>query len=347
MTQAASSKSQQNSLPQSPPKADLPAKASKKPSTKGKELAMLEADGLAAAKPLPRLRRAVHTDTDTKLEKRDGQGQPAGPSHGAASQSVQQQKQRRSQRQPTTKAQGGQHALDPPAAGGVHVKPPSKQGIQTSLTAAKSQGKGYRTAGGGPEQKAVGSKQVAGALKKGKKAAGSRWEPAELELPFGSSAKGKKAVGSKSKLKNPLAHSGSKGKAPVGTKQRASRVKQSPAQEAKLIVDAKEEPAASPIQDDSNVHADQLSTGPSELPLGLGKGKRKRTATRPLYVDEDSQDEEEEQAGSKHRGVGCKLEEKQVYRYACRGCCDSLYADGGELCILMKSECSLRHQHEA
>ena len=340
MAQAASSKSQQNSLQQSPPKADLPATASKKPSAKGKELAMLEADDQAAAKPLPRLRRTMHTDTDTKLVKRDGQGPPAGPSHGAASQSVQQQqKQRRSQRQPTTKAQGGQHALDPPAAGGVHVKPPSKQGVHTSLTAAKSKGKGNRIGptGGGPEQKAGGSKQVAGALKKGNKAAGSRWEPAELELPVGPSATGKKAVGSKGKLKNPLVHSGSKGKAPIGTKQRASRVKQSPAQEAKLIVDAKEEPAVSPIQDDSNVHVDQLSPGPSELPLGLGKGKRKRTATKPLYVDEDSQDEEKEQAGSKHWGMGGKLEEKQVYRYVFRGYRDSLYADGGELCILMRS----------
>lgn len=319
MAQAASSKSQQNSLQQSPPNADLPATASKKPSLKGKELAMLGTDSQAATKPLPRLRRAMHTDTDTNLEKREGQGQQAGPSHGAASQSVQQQKQRRSQRQPTTKAQGAQHALDTPAAGGVQVKPPSKQGVHTSLTADKSKGKGNRTrlTGSGSEQKAEGSKQVAGVPKKGKKTAGSRWEPAELEVPLGPSVKGKKVVGSKGKPKNPLVHSVSTGKAHLGSKQRASRVTQSPAQEAKLVLNAKQEPAVSPMQDDSNVHAEQLSIGPGDLPLGLGKGKRKRTATKPLYVDEDSQDEEEEQAGSKHRGVD-GLEEERGYRSACR-----------------------------
>lgn len=324
MVQAGSSKSQQNSLQQSPAKADLPATASKKPSTKSKELAMLEADSLATEKQLPRLRRATHTDTDTKLEKKEGQRQQAGPSHAAASQSVQQQKQqqRRSQRQPTTKAQGGQHALDPPAAGGVHVKPPSKQNVKTSLTATKAKGNRTGPTGGSPEQKAGGSKQVAGALKNGKKTTGSRWEPAELEVPFGPSAEGKKAVGSKGKPKGSLVHSVSKGKALVGTKQRTSRVTQSPAQEAKPVVIAKEEPAKSLVQDDSNVQ--QLSNGPVDLPLGLGKGKRKRTATKPLYVDEDSQDEEEEQGGSKHHSMGGKLEEERVYRYACTGGCNSL-----------------------
>ena len=192
------------------------------------------------------------------------------------------------------------------------MKPHSKQGLHTSLTAGKGKSKGARPDGIGTEQKAEGSKQVAGVLKKGKKTAGNRWEPAELEVPFGPSAKGKKALGSKGHPKGLPAHPVSKGKSPADAKQRATVVTHSSPQKVKLALHPKEEPAASAVQGDSNAHAEQLSADASDLPVGLGKGKRKRTAIKPLHMEEDS--EAEEQAGSKHQGMGSKLKEEHVYR---------------------------------
>ena len=277
---------------------------------------MLVTDSQAATGRLPRLRRASHTDTDSQVKESEGHDQQAEPSLNAGTSSQQQQhrqQQRRSLRQPT-KAQGGQHAVDPPAAEGVHVKPHSKQGLVTSLTAGKGKSKAAALA----EQKAEGPKQVAGALKNGKKAAASRWKPAELEGPFDTSAKGKKSLGSKGHPKGLPPHSAGKGKSPIGTKQPAKAVAQSPAHEGKPALDAKKEPAASPVQGDSIAHgqqqSQQQSPGASDLPCGLGKGKRKRTATKPLHMDEVSQ--AEEHAGSTNPGMGGKLKEEQVYRYA-------------------------------
>lgn len=270
---------------------------------------MLVTNSQAATQQLPRLRHTRHTDTDTQLKKSEGQGQQAGPFYKEGTLSSQHQQQRRSLRQPN-KAQGGQHAVDPP--GGVHVKPHSKQGLHTSLTAGKGKSKGARPAEICTEQKPEGPNQVAGALKKGKKNASSRWEPAELEVPFGPSAEGRKALASKGHPKGLPAHPVVKGKSPAGVKQQAIVGTQSPAQAGKVALDAKEEPAASPVQSDSNAHGEQLSADALHLLLGLGKGKRKRTATKPLHMEEDS--EAEEQAGSKHQGMGGKLKEEQVYR---------------------------------
>ena len=207
------------------------------------------------------------------------------------------------------------------------MKPYSKQGVRTSLTAGKVKSKGATPAD--TEQKAEGSKQIAGALKKGKKATGSRWGPAELEVPLGPSAKGKKAFGSKGPLKGLPAHSVNKGKSPIGTtKQRATAVTLSSAHEGKPALDAKEEPAASPVQGDSHAHDEQPSPDASDFPFGLGKGKRKRTATKPLHMEEEST--VEEQAGSKHWGAAAKPKEEQTYRYAYMVGCSPSYADAGE-----------------
>ena len=316
LAQAASSKPQQNGFQQSAGDAHLPATGSKGLSTKGKQPAVLEADTQPVARRLPRLRRATHTDTDTQLKKREGQHEQAGPSHKAAVPSVdqqQQQQQRRSLRQ-TPKAEGRQHMLDPPAAGGVHMKAHPKQGVHTSLTAGKGKSKGKRPAASGPEQKAEGFKQVVGDLKKGKKTADSRWEPVELQIPFALSAKGGKATSSKGKPKGPLAHAVSLGKAKnhVGVKQQATAFAESAAQEAKAVPDAKQEPGPTPPQCGSTTQAEQLTTDALHSPLGLGKGKRKRTATK--HMEEDSKGDEP--ASSKHQGMDGKVKEEHTHRCA-------------------------------
>ena len=333
--QAAISKSQRNCCQHSTPDTKLPIATSKACSTKGKQPTMPVTDGQAASGRLPRLRRASHTDTDTQVKKSEGHVEQVGPSQKVGTSSGQQQ--RRSLRHPT-QAQGGQHALDLPAAGGVHVKQHSMQGLRTSLTAGKGKSQGARLAGTDTEHNAQGPKQAAGALMKGKKAAGSGWEPAELEVPFGPSAKGKKASGSKGHLKGLPAQSVSKTKSPVGTEQRATAVTQSPAHEEKPALDAKEEPAACPVPGDKG---EQQSPGASHPPFGLGKGKRKRIVTKPLHMQEDSK--AEKQAGSKHQGVGGKLKEGQVYRYAHTDL--MWYLRTWHMQMLLGLICSLRGAH--
>ena len=307
--QAASSKPQQNGCQHSTPDTHLHTTASKGGSTKGKKPTMLVTDSQAATRRLPRLRRATHTNSDTQAKKSEGLGQQAGPSQkaGTSTSQQQQQHQQRALQQPI-KAQGSQHALDPPAAEGVHLKPHSKQRVRTALTAltaGKGKSKGARLPGTDTEEKAAGSKQVAGAVKKGKKAAGS-----------------------KGQLKGLPAHSVSEGKSPIGTKQWATAVTQSSDHEGKPTLDAKEEPAASPVQGETHAHNEQLSPDASDLPFGLGKGKRKRTATKPLHMEEESK--VAEQAGSRQQDVGGKLKEEQVCRYAHMVACTPSYADAGE-----------------
>lgn len=308
VAQASSSKPQQSGIKQLAADADLPTEAQ---ATKGKQPAKLEAHTQPAAR---RLRVKGLSHTDTKLKKTAGQDEQAGCSNGPAlhTPSAEQQQQRRSTRQ-----HGSTQMLGPPPLGGVHKKLPSQHGVHPLVPAGKSKSKGKRPAETGSEPKAERSKQVSVAPSKGKQAAASKWEAVDLELPSGPFAKGQKAASGKGKLKGPLPHSVSIGKAKgcAGVKKQATAAAQSPAQESKPVLDAKEEPGASTPGCDSTAHAGQLGTDVMECTLGLGKGKRKRTATKPLHMQEEHS-KGEQLSGSKHHSLAGKVQEANGRRCA-------------------------------
>lgn len=310
---ASSSKPQQTGAQEPPPGAHPTPAGSKNSGPKGKvEPAKPEADSQPAAR---RLRVRGLTHTDTKLKKSEGQGELANCSHKvvAHTPSVEPSQQRRSSRQPLS---GSAQKGDPHPAGGVQTKPHPKQGVQPLLTAGKSNSKGKRPAETNLDQKAEGSKQVVGALSKGKKAVGSKWEPAELEVPLSLSAKRQKAASSKGKLKGPSPHSVTIGKVKgaAGVKKQAKA--QPHAQEWKPVPDTEEEPGVSSLHCDTTAQDEQLGTDALDSSFGLGKGKRKRTATKPLHLEEEEHSKAEDPGGSKHHSLAGKLEEAPPPRCA-------------------------------
>ena len=233
--------------------------------------------------------------------------------------SVEQPQQRRSSRQPFS---GGSQKINPPPAGEVQKKLPSQHGAQPFVSAGKSKSKGTGTAETSTDPQAEGSKQVVAAVHKGKKTAGSKWEPAELDLPFSPSAKGQKAASGKGKVKGPSPHSVSNGKvkgAAPGVKKQARATAQSHTQSGKPRPDTKEEPASSTPQWDLTAQAEQLRTDVLDSSLGLGKGKRKRTAPKPVHMEEEEEDSkaEEEPGSSTHNHSRAReLEEAHTQRCA-------------------------------